>query len=215
MEATEQKIIDAAIYIFNDDLSAPLEIVADKAGVTRRTLHRYFTNREQLLAACKTEMDTVCEAAMTKAYNSSAVPVKQLEQMLYAGIDCNHKYAFLNKLHQRGELENTAGNSHLPKDNVKKVTGDKHLTKDHAKKGASPNDNIKDKWFRLISLLQQQGIITPDLSAHWIFLLFGSMINATIHARDAGNIAPNDLKKFAWYSFSKGIGIQKKHAKAV
>lgn len=206
MEATQQKIIDAAIYIFNDDLSAPLEVVADKAGVTRRTLHRYFINREQLLAACKTEMDAVCEAAMTKAYNSSTLPVKQLEQMLYAGIDCNHKYAFLNKLHQRGELENAAGNGPLSKDVVKKAASSHHHL---------PKDNIKDKWFRIISLLQQQGIVTPDLGHHWIFLLFGSMINATIHARDAGDIAPNDLKKFAWYSFSKGIGIQQKHAQAV
>jgi AcrR family transcriptional regulator len=191
MEATQQKIIDAAIYIFNDDLSAPLETVADKAGVTRRTLHRYFINREQLLTACKKEMDTVCEAAMTQAYNSSDLPVKQLELMLYAGIDCNHKYAFLNKLHQRGEISYAANN------------------------GRGSKDNIKDKWFRLITLLQKQETISADISDRWIFLLFGSIISATIHAKDSGDIAPNDLKKFAWYSFSKGMGLQKKRSKTV
>src|SRR5688572_26757209 len=98
MEVTRQKIVDAAIYIFNEDHSASLETVAEKAGVTRRTLHRYFKDRPHLLESCTADMVASCKAAMAAAYASSPDPVKQLEQMLYAGIACGSKYAFLHKL---------------------------------------------------------------------------------------------------------------------
>ena len=48
--STEQIIVEAAILVLNEDYSAPLEKVAERAGITRRTLHRYFTGREELLA---------------------------------------------------------------------------------------------------------------------------------------------------------------------
>ena len=56
MKDTEQSIIEAAILIFNEDLSAPLEKVADQAQVTRRTLHRYFKDRKELMDKCHKEI---------------------------------------------------------------------------------------------------------------------------------------------------------------
>jgi len=55
--ATKERIIDAAIEVFNEDLSAPLQKVADVAGVTRRTLHRYFKGREELVSVCENKME--------------------------------------------------------------------------------------------------------------------------------------------------------------
>jgi AcrR family transcriptional regulator len=55
-EATRQDIIDRAIVLFNKDMSLSLEKVAKKAGVTRRTLHRYFRDREELIKSSSDEM---------------------------------------------------------------------------------------------------------------------------------------------------------------
>jgi AcrR family transcriptional regulator len=184
MEVTQQKIIDAAIVTFNDDLSAPLETVADQAGVTRRTLHRYFGDRAQLLDACKAEMQERCQEAMTAACRSSNDPLRQLELMLYAGIDCGYKYAFLRKLHRRTRYQDVPENAE-----------------------GMEYDTMMGKWRALVASLQQQDIISRELTIPWIFALFDGMINSTIDALRSGDIARNDIKKFAWFSFSRSLGI--------
>lgn len=183
MEQTAQRIIDAAIYVFNDNLSATLDTVAEKAGVTRRTLNRYFKERAQLIESCKTEMLQTCELAMNNAFNGSKDPLKQLEMMLYAGIDCGYKYAFLNKLKQQ------------------EVSPQEEVCNDEM-------DNVKQKWFSLVAGLQKNGTIDNQLTSWWIFVLFGGMINTTIDALRSGSVAQNDIKKFAWFSFSRSIGIK-------
>jgi AcrR family transcriptional regulator len=188
---TENKILQAAIEVLNDDFSAPLDVIADKAAVNRRTLHRYFKDRNQLIQQCRHEMMRTCKAAMNEAFNSQQLPLKQLEYMLYAGIDCNYKYAFLNKLQQREQP---------------KLIND--LDSDEF------DDNVKIKWHNLIISLQKEGIISDVLTPHWIFYLFDGMINTTITAMQSGYVAPNDIKRFAWYSFAKSIGIKLKHSSA-
>jgi hypothetical protein len=37
--------------------------------------------------------------------------------------------------------------------------------------------------------------------------LFQGVVTATINAELSGTVAKNSLKQFAWFSFSKGIGI--------
>lgn len=181
---TKQKIIDAAIAVLNEDFSAPMDRIAEKAALSRRTLHRYFKDREELLNACISDMMHTWQTVMMNAYNSSDDPVKQLELMLYAGIDCGVKYAFLNKLQER--------------------IADKPVAE--ANKNAS-YETIRDKWFGKVPSLQRKGIINKQLSVAWIRALFTGMITTTIHELQAGNIAPNDIKKLAWYSFRKSIGI--------
>jgi AcrR family transcriptional regulator len=183
MEATEQKIVDAAIETFNIDLSANLELVAEQAGVTRRTLHRYFKDRSQLMEACQTEMQGKCRIAMMTAINSSRDPLTQLEHSLYAGIDCGSKYAFLDKLQQ-----------HPP-----------YRQMPDAPEGKL--DDVKQQWFAIIAQLQKQGTISAELTPAWIFVLFGSMVTTTINALNSGNVARNDIKRFAWFSFSRSLGI--------
>jgi hypothetical protein len=104
--------------------------------------------------------------------------------MLYAGIDCGYKYAFLKKLYQRTKYQD-----------VPEVT-----------EGIA-YDTIMDKWRALVVSLQKQEIISKQLTIPWVFALFDGMINSTIDALRSGDIARNDIKKFAWFSFSRSIGI--------
>ena len=182
MEQTEIKIVESAISVLNDDLTATLETIAEHAGISRRTLHRHFKDRDQLIESCKNDMMKVCQAAMITAYQSSEEPLVQLEQMLYAGVDCGIKYAFLNKI--------------APEKTIPQIPVDEQ-----------EDDNIKIKWFRLVGILQQQGIISKDITIPWIFMLFAGMITTTITASNSGDVALNDVKRFAWFSFRKSIGI--------
>lgn len=175
---SQQKILDSAIEVLNEDFSASIEAIAEKAGLSRRTLHRYFKDRPALIEACHLNMMQTWETAMLQACGSTEDPVKQLELMLYAGIDCGAKYAFLQKLSRQSISSNTTYTA------------------------------ARDKWFGLIPQLQQQKVISDKVDAAWIRLLFVQMIHTTMEAYRSGDIAHNDIKKMAWYSFRRSIGMK-------
>ncbi|MCC2547034.1 TetR/AcrR family transcriptional regulator [Hymenobacter sp. BT175] len=184
MPDTQQTIIDAAILVFNEDYSAPLEKVAERAAITRRTLHRYFTGRDELLASCARDMQRRCNQAMAQALDSSDVPLVQLENMLYAGVECGAKYSFLSKLHNRPE---------------------------HLHNPQNPNcahyDAMMTRYRGVVSFLIDEGTISRELTVEWVTMLFRSVISATVNAEASGTVARTSLKHFAWFSFSKGIGV--------
>jgi len=51
MKNTKENIIQAAILLLEIDKNCSLEEIAIKAGVSRRTLHRYFDGKEELIIA--------------------------------------------------------------------------------------------------------------------------------------------------------------------
>lgn len=181
---SKHKIIEAAIVVLNEDLSAPLDKIALKAGLSRRTLHRYFSDRQALLEACMSTMMQAWKSGIVAACSESKDPVRQLELMLYAGIDCGVKYAFLNKL--RAQL---AG----------------RIIPDEEKNEAY--EKAREQWFSLIPALQRKRVISGALPAAWIRSLFTGMVTTTVEALESGSIAPNDARELAWYSLRRSIGM--------
>jgi len=51
MKNTKENIIQAAVLLLEKDKNCSLEEIATKAGVSRRTLHRYFDGKEELIIA--------------------------------------------------------------------------------------------------------------------------------------------------------------------
>lgn len=184
MVDTQQKIVEAAIVVFNDDFSASLEKVAEKAMVTRRTLHRYFRDRNDLVIACGDLIQKSCSKAMEAALHRTDQPLDQLKEMLHAGIDCGVKYAFFYKLHNR------EGHQHA-----------------QHKQGCAEYDAMYKLYQKVIAKLQNEGIVSRYITADWIFMFFTGVIAVTVNADANGMIGKQYLKKFAWYSFSKGIGV--------
>ncbi|AZA76528.1 TetR/AcrR family transcriptional regulator [Chryseobacterium sp. G0186] len=183
---TQQKIIDTAISVLNENFSATFEDIAMHCGVNRRTLHRYFKNRNELLEACNKNMMEAWELAAIKACNSSEDPLVQLEYLLYAGIDSGTKYAFLIKLN----------------DDVNS------LSISYKSEYSEAYSNIRNQLFSTIQELQKEKVIDNQFPLPWIKILFTSVISATIAAFRSGDIAQNEVKKLAWHSFSRSIGIQ-------
>lgn len=181
---TEQTIVEAAILVFNEDYSTPLEKVAERAGVTRRTLHRHFASREELLNRCARDMQRSCRQALGQALASSDNPLVQLENMLYASVECGAKYALFHKLHTRAEHHHAPGQ-----------TAD-----------CAEYDALQANCRAVLTKLQQQGHISTQLTVEWVFLLLSGVVKATLEAREQGTAEPY-LRQFAWFSFSKGIGL--------
>lgn len=184
MITTRSKIIAAAVRCFRNNQSDTLEKVAEKAGVSRRTLHRYFENREDLMESCKSEMLASCNKAMTIAYESDTDPIQKIRNMLFAAIEQGANYSFIKRIYERSTYSDL----------------------DREKEFES--DTIKAKWLHLIKELQKAKQINTELTTAWIFNLFGSIIETAIYAVEAGDVARNDSKNFAWISFKGAIGLK-------
>lgn len=184
MISTRTKIISAAVNCFRKNPSDTLEKVAEEAGVSRRTLHRYFENRDDLIESCKNEMLLSCNNAMTLAYESDSDPIKKIRSMLFAAIDQGANYAFVKRIYERSNFS------------------------DLDRKKEFESDDVKSKWLNLIKELQKVERINTELTIPWIFNLFGSIIETAIYAVESGDVAKNDSKDFAWISFKGAIGLK-------
>lgn len=184
MKDTEQSIIEAAILIFNEDLSAPLEKVADQAQVTRRTLHRYFKDRKELMDKCQKEIRKACAIAMSNAYNMTENPRERLEVMFFAGLDCGSKNIFLHKLHTLHDHKHQAVNEEC-----------------------SEYDNTFELWKGNLQVLLTTGVINPGMTVDWIHNFFQSVVVVFINSQQKGALSRSEARQLAWFSFSKGIGI--------
>ncbi|WP_268224049.1 TetR/AcrR family transcriptional regulator [Sinomicrobium oceani] len=184
MPDTKTKIIAAAVKCFLNNGSENLEKVAQVAGVSRRTLHRYFKNRQDLMACCKKEMLDNCNKAMTEAYESDKDPVRKVRNMLFAAIEQGIHYAFIKRSYERS--------------NFSELERQKEFE----------SDDVKAKWLKIIAELREEQRVTNALTIPWIFNLFGAIIETAIYAVEAGDVARNDCKKFAWISFKGAIGLK-------
>lgn len=184
MVSTKAKIIAAAVTCFLNNESDTLEKVAEQAGVSRRTLHRYFENRQDLFESCKNQMLDSCNKAMNEAYESDNDPIKKVKNMLFAAIEQGANYSFIKRIYERSNFSDL--------DNKKEFE----------------SDNVKAKWLKILKGLQEEKRINDELTIPWIFNLFGSIIETSIYAFEAGDVAKNDSKKFAWISFKGAIGLR-------
>lgn len=104
--------------------------------------------------------------------------------MFYAAIDCGVKYAFLHKLHH--------------------LSGHQHR---HDNKDCIRYDETFGKTRMILKTLKEKEIISQHLTVEWILILFPGVISATIGACTGSASDKENLKKLAWFSFSKGIGL--------
>ena len=79
MNKTQKKILDAAFEILAQDISAPLERVAEHAGVTRMTLHRYYAGREALVEATVLEMIRMSNQIIDDAVISARTKLREIQ----------------------------------------------------------------------------------------------------------------------------------------
>jgi AcrR family transcriptional regulator len=80
---TRRAILDAAIALLSADATASLADVAASAGVGRTTVHRYFPERSDLLAAIGTDLLDKVEVATERAGLDDGPAPKALERLCH------------------------------------------------------------------------------------------------------------------------------------
>jgi len=179
----EAKIIEGAVFCLNTNENASIEEIANYLGINRRTIHRYFKDRDNLLQCCLQKMMTKCNQAMNDAYESSTEPIQQVEAMFYAALSIGNEYSFVKKLFNRSTYTQVIHNER------------------------AEYDSVKDKWFRLITVLQDSGVIDRKIPIPWVYNLFGGIVDIAVQAQASGDIAVNEIKSLSWKSFQGSIGI--------
>lgn len=183
MQKTRNKILASAVIILNQNDTASIEEIAMHAGVTRRTVHRYFNDRDTLITSCKEKMMAICNKTMWEAYESSDDPEIQLENMFYAALNIGAEYAFVKRTYDRSGFSESLQETKVYED-------------------------VKTKWFELIKKLQITDSINSSLTIPWIYNLFGGIIDIGIAAKQKGDIAANDMKHLSWSAFKKSIDLK-------
>ncbi|MGI5191809.1 TetR/AcrR family transcriptional regulator [Promicromonospora sp. CA-289599] len=93
---TRQAVLDAAASVWAHDFSASLSTIAERAEVSRSTLHRYFTDRQALVDALLLDSLARLEALDDgTGAPGSAKAMDTLEQYLRAGVAMGDRVIFL------------------------------------------------------------------------------------------------------------------------
>lgn len=79
---TRRAILDAAIQVLGCNPGAPMSEVAAAAGVGRTTLHRYFAERSELLAALGSEALAQVARAAERARLDDGTAIAALERLV-------------------------------------------------------------------------------------------------------------------------------------
>lgn len=90
---TRQAVLDAAASVWARDFSASLSAIAERAEVSRSTLHRYFTDRQALIDALL--LDSLARLESLDDGVAAASAMDTLEQYLRAGVAMGDRVIFL------------------------------------------------------------------------------------------------------------------------
>lgn len=177
---TREKIIEAAIEILSTDYAATTQKIADKAGVSRRTLVRYFQSKQELIR-------TVAIHIMTNYYNqvksvvlNSKDPKERLQALFFGCIDCGSQLGFLKMLMDQSEL-----------------TKESDLFADFSDLMIIFNTTLKE--------LKDLGLISPHLTIGWVEYAFHGMAEGASMALRDGAVAQRDIHQMSWSSFWNSI----------
>lgn len=186
MTKTEQKILDAAAEILKYDLSASLDSIATAAGVSRRTLYRYYPNKESLLESLVLAFSNKSKQRIEQFDATDPDVISKLKNLLKSDIDegiLSGLLLFFNK---------------------QKYTH-KHLNPD--------NDGENDEEFEKLSLffreridqLRDKGIVAEWISTDaFIYIMLGIIFGAT-RALEDGVVARKDMYEIAWKVITQGF----------
>jgi len=179
MNKTQRNILNAAFEILAQDFSAPLEKIAELAGVTRVTLHRYYSTRESLMEATGIELCRLTKQIIEDAKAAHDNPRDRLKNVIMTSAEMGERFHFLMHAMEHDDHE-----QHYPKfQEVEQLLAD------------------------LIETVRAEGFIREDVPTPWIVHIYYGIMSSSWRALHQGNVAPNRIPELAWQSFTSGLFV--------
>lgn len=94
-QRTRRAILEAAVSVWARDFSASQGEIADRAAVSRSTLHRYFPDRQTLIEAARADALARIEAECERAVAHATTSLETLEGLLRASVRRGDAVIFL------------------------------------------------------------------------------------------------------------------------
>ncbi|WP_329077153.1 helix-turn-helix domain-containing protein [Streptomyces niveus] len=149
---TRRAIIDAAVATLSADHAASLADVAEAAGVGRTTVHRYFPERSDLLAAIGTDVRERIEAATARARLGEGPAPAALDRLCLEFFELGDRLMLL--------------------DDVPQFWAWSGLEEDEAQ---APSDR---ELLALVRRGQREGTLDPEVDDTWLHTVLWAMLYA-------------------------------------
>ncbi|ROO85154.1 TetR family transcriptional regulator [Actinocorallia herbida] len=185
MVVGREEIVAAAVDHLNRAPAASMAEIAQAAGVSRGTLHRHFSTREELIV----ELGWRCHAAWRRVHEDCGLDAalrggerlaETLEALVVASIDAVEAHGF-------------ALTEHL-------VGVEPELLRS--------TEALVDREVALIEACQRAGILRADLPARWIENTLYGLLVAVRESLHAGDVARRDLPRLLLETFLEGTSVK-------
>lgn len=177
MNKTQRNILNAAFEVLAQDFSAPLEKIAETAGVTRATVHRYYNSRETLMEATGLELFRLTKEIVAQATAAYDTPAQQLKAVIMKSAEMGERFHFLMHAMEHNDHE-----QHYPK-----------------------FQEVEQQLTALIEAVRHDGLIRPEIPTPWIIHIYYGIMSASWRALSEGGVAPKRVPELAWESFTAGL----------
>lgn len=174
--SSRDAIIEAAFLTFNENPGASLGDVADRAGVGRATLHRYFSSRRELMLALARIALQELRSAVDVATADARSHAEALNLLFAAVIPLASRQWFLSN-----EI----------------VDNDPDI--------AAAYKRDTDELLKLIEAAKAEGAIASDLPTPWVAATYENLIYAAWTMVRRQEATPNQAADMAWRTFLKGV----------
>lgn len=176
---TKNKILNAAIEILNTYPKASLGDIAVAAGVGRATLHRHFSNREELLQKLTLQAIKETNHAARLATQGCRSYAAALEKIFFAMVPLGTRHWFLSQ-------------EHVPK------------TKQITKKIRQQEQALSG----LITEVKREGLFATNKPNIWIMEVFDHMIHAAWIMVKKHRMSTDEAANLAWNTVVSGLQDQ-------
>lgn len=176
MSARKQAVLDAATRLLAVNPRASMQDIATAAGISRATLHRYFSSRDELIEALGLLAVDRITAAYAAARLDEGTVLEALERLVEALVPVVHQFAFLVSETQIRECED-----------VTKSDRELQVQTEH-----------------LMRRGQIEGTLRSDRPAAWLPYALSGLFLAAEEAVRMGDIAPREASQLVLDSFLHG-----------
>lgn len=178
MSETKRKIIDSAIKLWGRELSISLDEIANNAGVSRRTLHRHFSGRDDLMVSVFNFIIEAYLKEIKEIINNESDNVSKLKAFLHYDIESGSDYMVFCQL-RKSEFKEM-------------LTEDPSLSELYA------------LILGLFKTLKEENLIEENLSIKWLELFYSSIVETSLRSIYDG-LEQEECLKMAWFSLWNGI----------
>ncbi|MGW4983347.1 TetR/AcrR family transcriptional regulator [Streptomyces mirabilis] len=155
-ERSVRAILEAAERVLAEDPGAPMEQIAEAAGLARTTVHRRFANRQALVDALAASAKQQLTAAIDDAHLETAPPLVALHR------------ATANTLRVKSAWRFTLGNPMALNDVAQEVWSE-----------------INTRSLAFLARAQREGLLAPDADLEWTRRVYYALVTEALQGPGA------------------------------